>query len=193
MPDKIYANLSGIRREMLKILGEVSSLTKSPLAIEDAIDDFWHPKCDVYQTETQWVVLVELAGVNKDEINISASSEYLRVSGTRVLHSEDCQTTYYSMEIDTATDRKCRVDAPRIDADRLGEVVGYFVVSGEMVGFSAHRPAGMDRRQHDLLMQALQNGRDAGRQIVVEQDGACLLYTSTSPRDRTRSRMTSSA
>ncbi|HPH60914.1 MAG TPA: Hsp20/alpha crystallin family protein, partial [Candidatus Syntrophosphaera sp.] len=101
MQDKIHSNLNGIRREMLKILGEVSSLTHSPLAIEDAIDDFWHPKCDVYQTDTQWVVLVELAGVNKDEISITASSEYLRISGARELHSEDGQTTYHSMEIDT--------------------------------------------------------------------------------------------
>jgi len=38
MPDKIYSNLNGIRREMLKILGEVSSLTKSPLAIEDVVN-----------------------------------------------------------------------------------------------------------------------------------------------------------
>ncbi|MDD3464605.1 MAG: Hsp20/alpha crystallin family protein [Candidatus Cloacimonetes bacterium] len=124
MPDKIYSNLNGIRREMLKILGEVSSLTKSPLAIEDAIDDFWHPKCDVYQTETQWVVLVELAGVNKDEINISASSEYLRVSGTRVLHSEDCQTTYYSMEIDTGRfDR--RIFFPDLNLDKEHPKVQY--------------------------------------------------------------------
>lgn len=124
MPDKIYSNLNGIRREMLKILGEVSSLTKSPLAIEDAIDDFWHPKCDVYQTETQWVVLVELAGVNKDEINISASSEYLRVSGTRVLHSEDCQTTYYSMEIDTGRfDR--RIFFPDLNLDKEHPKVHY--------------------------------------------------------------------
>ena len=76
------------------------------------------------------------------------------------------------MEIDTATDRKCRVDAPRVDADRLGEIIGHFVISGEMVGLAAHRPAGMDRRQHDLFVQALQDGRNAGRQIVVEQDGA---------------------
>ncbi|HOY85131.1 MAG: Hsp20/alpha crystallin family protein [Candidatus Cloacimonetes bacterium] len=117
MQDKIHSNLNGIRREMLKILGEVSSLTHSPLAIEDAIDDFWHPKCDVYQTDTQWVVLVELAGVNKDEISITASSEYLRISGARELHSEDGQTTYHSMEIDTGRfDR--RIFFPDLSLDK---------------------------------------------------------------------------
>jgi len=42
MQDNIISNLQGIRRQMLKILGEVSSLTNSPMAIEEAIDDYWH-------------------------------------------------------------------------------------------------------------------------------------------------------
>ena len=124
MPETIISNLNGIRREMLKILGEVSSLTHSPLAIEDAIDDFWHPKCDVYQTDTQWVVLVELAGVDKDEISISASSEYLRISGVRELHGENSQTTYHSMEIDTGRfDR--RIFFPDLSLDKEQPKVQY--------------------------------------------------------------------
>lgn len=122
MHEKIYSNLIDIQREMLKILGEVSSLTNSPLAIEDAIDDIWHPKCDVYQTETEWVVVVELAGVNKDEINITTTTEYLRISGTRGFPSPNCHTSYYSMEIETGRferrvfypDISIELDKPRV-------------------------------------------------------------------------------
>ncbi|MBW6514811.1 MAG: Hsp20/alpha crystallin family protein [Candidatus Syntrophosphaera sp.] len=124
MQDRIYSNLKGIRREMLKILGEVSSLTNSPLAIEDAIDDVWHPKCDVYQTDSQWVILVELAGVNKEEISISVTAEYLRISGSRNLHSENCQTSYHSMEIDTGRfDR--RIFFPDLSLDKDNPKVQY--------------------------------------------------------------------
>ncbi len=124
MQDNLYSNLNGIRREMLKILGEVSSLTNSPLAIEDAIDDYWHPKCDVYQTDTQWVILVELAGVNKDEISISVSPEYLRISGQRNLHNENCYTSYHSMEIETGRfDR--RVFFPDLSLDKDNPKVQY--------------------------------------------------------------------
>ncbi len=76
------------------------------------------------------------------------------------------------VEVDAAADREGRVDAPRVDADGLGEIVGHLVVGGEMVGLAAHRPAGVHRRQHALVLQALQDGRNAGRQVVVEQDGA---------------------
>jgi HSP20 family protein len=124
MQDNIYTNLKGIRREMLKILGEVSSLTNSPLAIEDAIDDVWHPKCDVYQTDALWIILVELAGMNKEEINISISPEYLRISGERRLCPEGCNTTYHSMEIETGRfDR--RVFFPDLSLDKDNPKVQY--------------------------------------------------------------------
>jgi len=116
MHEKIYSNLIDIQREMLKILGEVSSLTNSPLAIEDAIDDIWHPKCDVYQTDTEWVVVVELAGVNKDEISVTTTTEYLRISGTRSFPSPNCQTSYYSMEIETGRFER-RVFYPEISIE----------------------------------------------------------------------------
>lgn len=124
MQDRIYTNLQGIRREMLKILGEVSSLTNSPLAIEEAIDDFWHPKCDVFQTETEWVVLVELAGVHKDEINISVTAEYLRISGMRKLHGEDSCTSFHSMEIETGRFAR-RVFFPDLSLDKDNPRVQY--------------------------------------------------------------------
>ncbi|HNZ07685.1 MAG TPA: Hsp20/alpha crystallin family protein [Candidatus Cloacimonadota bacterium] len=124
MNDKIYTNLIGIQREMLKLLGEVSTLTSSPLAIEDAIDDYWHPKCDVYQTDTEWVIVVELAGINKDEVSISLTDEYLRVSGIRNFPSPSCATSYYSMEIETGRfDR--RVFFPDIQIDRDNPRVQY--------------------------------------------------------------------
>ena len=101
MNDNIYSNLKGIQREMLKILGEVSTLANGPLALEEALDDFWHPKCDVYQTDTDWVIVVELAGVEKDEISISLSPEYLRISGVRSFVSPSCPMCYFNMEIET--------------------------------------------------------------------------------------------
>ncbi|MCB5224409.1 MAG: Hsp20/alpha crystallin family protein [Candidatus Cloacimonadaceae bacterium] len=117
MQEELLSNLNGIRREMLRILGEVSSLSHDSIAIEDAIDDVWHPKCDVYHTDTDWVVVVELAGVDKNAINISASTEFLRISGSRVLHKKNLQATYHSMEIDTGRfDR--RIFFPDLNLDK---------------------------------------------------------------------------
>ncbi len=101
MRDKIVTNIAGIQREMLKLIGEVSALTSNPLAIEDAIDEVWHPKCDVFQTDSEWVVIAELAGVEKNEISISVSPDYLRISGIRSFPATNCPLCYYNMEIET--------------------------------------------------------------------------------------------
>jgi len=117
MRDRLYDNLVGIQREMLKILSEVSSITSNPLALEDPIDNAWHPKCDIYQTDTQWIVIVELAGVCKEDINISITSEYLRISGVRRLEMGDPPTCYFNMEIETGNfDR--RIFFPDISLDK---------------------------------------------------------------------------
>ncbi len=101
MRDKIFDNLRGIQREMLKLLGEVNSLTRDPNAIEEALDEHWHPHCDVFQTDTEWVIIVELAGMEKQDISITTTDEYIRISGERTLPSSNCQVVYYNMEIET--------------------------------------------------------------------------------------------
>ncbi|MCK9309089.1 MAG: Hsp20/alpha crystallin family protein [Candidatus Cloacimonetes bacterium] len=124
MRDKIFSDIVGIQREMLKLIGEVSALTSNPLAIEDAIDDVWHPKCDVFQTDLEWIVVAELAGMEKEEINISISPEYLRISGIRSFASTNCPLSYYSMEIETGRfDR--RIYFPQMILDKEKPTVSY--------------------------------------------------------------------
>ncbi len=124
MHDTIFTNLKGIRREMLKILGEVSSLANGSLALEDALDDYWHPKCDVYQTSDEWVIVVELAGVEKDEISISLTQDYLRISGNRSFASCGDTMCYYNMEIETGRfDR--RIYFPDLKIDKENPKVSY--------------------------------------------------------------------
>ena len=124
MHDKIFSNIVGLQREMLKLIGEVSALTNNPMALEDAIDDVWHPKCDVFQTDTEWIVVAELAGVEKNEISISTTNEYLRISGVRSFTSSNCPLSYYSMEIETGHfDR--RIYFPEAQLDRDNPKVSY--------------------------------------------------------------------
>jgi len=118
MREKIYDNLLGIQREMLKILGEVSTLTTHPHALEEALDDYWHPKCDVYQTDTEWIIVVELAGVDKKAISITGTEEYIRISGERIMPLPQCRISYHNMEIETGKfDRRIYFPPDAIDKD----------------------------------------------------------------------------
>jgi HSP20 family protein len=124
MRDKIFDNLIGIQREMLKILGEVNSLTSHPAALEDALDDVWHPRCDVYQSDDEWVIMMELAGMQKQDISIITTDEYIRVSGERILPSPVCRISYLNMEIETGKFER-RVFFPLSPIDRDHPKVTY--------------------------------------------------------------------
>jgi HSP20 family protein len=101
MNDKIFRNLRGIQQGMLKILGEVSSLTIHPYHLDEAMDEIWHPHCDIYETSEEYRIIVELAGVDKDSISITASNEYLCISGVRSIQTPNCSICYHNMEIET--------------------------------------------------------------------------------------------
>jgi len=119
MREKLFDNLLGIQREMLKILGEVNSLTTHPNAIEEALDDYWHPRCDVFQTDTEWIIVVELAGVEKKDISIITTDEYIRISGERILPTPNCRMCYYNMEIETGKfDRRIYYPLSVIDKEK---------------------------------------------------------------------------
>jgi|GEM_PF-192672 len=131
MRDRIFDNLIGIQRDMLKILGEVSSITGNPIPVEEAIDEVWHPKCDVFQTDEDWIIIVELAGMKKDEINISITKEFIRIAGERQIPSSclrnepsPAPSCYYNMEIETGRfDR--RIFFPDIALDKDNPRLSY--------------------------------------------------------------------
>ncbi|HNX00877.1 MAG TPA: Hsp20/alpha crystallin family protein [Candidatus Cloacimonadota bacterium] len=86
---------------MLKILGEVTSLTNHPVHMDEGMDEIWHPHCDIYETNDEYRIIVELAGVGKNTINITATNDYLRISGTRSIPTPNCSICYHNMEIET--------------------------------------------------------------------------------------------
>jgi HSP20 family protein len=124
MRDKVFDNLIGIQKEMLKILGEVNSLTNNPNAIEEAIDDIWHPKCDVFQTDNEWVIIVELAGMDKKNISLITTDDYIRITGERILPATIGQMCYYNMEIETGKFER-RIFFPMTALDKDNPEVTY--------------------------------------------------------------------
>ncbi len=43
----------------------------------------WHPPADVYRTNDGWIVKVELAGVQPDDLEITLRGSTLRIAGSR--------------------------------------------------------------------------------------------------------------
>ena len=85
------------------------------------------------------------------------------------------------VDVDLAAAGEHGVDQPRVDTEQLAKALAHFFVAAEVAALAPHAPAGLQRRQQVLLVQLFQNARRAGRQIVVEQDGAGVEVLQAEP------------
>jgi HSP20 family protein len=59
----------------------------------------WRPPADIYRTPHGWVVKLELAGVQQEDVNVVASGSELFVSGVRRDRFVEVGWSHHSMEI----------------------------------------------------------------------------------------------
>ena len=85
-----------IQREMGRLMDEVVS--RKPPAVRFS-PKTWQPAIDVYETDSEVVVLVELAGVKEDEIEVTVRNGVLTIRGERKDIKQGIKRTYSQMEV----------------------------------------------------------------------------------------------
>jgi HSP20 family protein len=85
-----------IQREMGRLMDEVVS--RKPPTVRFA-PKTWQPAIDVYDTDGEVVVLVELAGVKEAEIEVIVNNGVLTIKGERKDIKQGIKRTYSQMEI----------------------------------------------------------------------------------------------
>ena len=89
-------NIHGVQWEIERLLDYFG---KSKPPIVHFAPRVWEPAIDIYETEEDVVVLVELAGVKQDEIEIVVDGNTLVIRGERKEAQLRSKRTYYQMEI----------------------------------------------------------------------------------------------
>jgi HSP20 family protein len=85
-----------IQRDMGRLMDEVVS--RKPPTVRFS-PKTWQPAIDVFETDTEVVVLVELAGVKEDEIEVTVHNGVLTIRGERKDIKQGIRRTYSQMEI----------------------------------------------------------------------------------------------
>ncbi len=122
--DKIFEDLMLIQKGMLKILGEVGCQGTNPIPMNQQVEDFWEPYCDVYETNTDFIIVMELSGVDKEEIQVSLNSEYISIHGVRKCIFAEKDIFYHNMEIKSGKFLR-RIYYPEIPLNKDNPVVTY--------------------------------------------------------------------
>jgi HSP20 family protein len=106
-----YDWVDNMQREMERVLNYFGS--SKPPAIHFA-PGVWEPAVDVYQSDDEVVVLVELAGVRREDIEIVLDSDTLTIRGERKENANlGKRRSYYQMEINRGLfERKISLPVP---------------------------------------------------------------------------------
>ncbi len=77
----------------------------------------WKPPVDIYETPEEIILLSELAGVDKDELELEANSRAIKISGKRRFAFSKERTSYCLAEIQYGTFERILVLPSPIDTD----------------------------------------------------------------------------
>ena len=90
--------IKGIKKTHERMENIFRRVFTDPLALSGR--GVWMPTCDVYETDENIVILIEIAGIEKKELKITLEGTYLNIKGFRKDPSKkDGRRNYYYMEL----------------------------------------------------------------------------------------------
>ena len=90
-------DFEGIQQRMEKMLDNIFDEMRPT---RFSAEQVWKPLVDIYETDEDIVVLVEIAGMSKENINVTMENDLLKISGIRPDYSPSTKMKLHQMEID---------------------------------------------------------------------------------------------
>ena len=94
--DDIDKEFERMRQRMEKMVG---SLTR-PGAATLCGDTGWRPSLDLYETDEELTLLVDVSGIQPQDVEVVVESEVVRISGNRCRPLDENVSRVHHMEID---------------------------------------------------------------------------------------------
>jgi HSP20 family molecular chaperone IbpA len=95
-PEVAFSDIDNIR-ELLEML--MSEHTPGKHQIKMKTNFGWEPPMDVFDTETEFVVIMDIAGMDKKDISVFTDGNILRISGVRKDIIPEGKKQFHSLEI----------------------------------------------------------------------------------------------
>jgi HSP20 family molecular chaperone IbpA len=99
MPDTNTVRTSDIEniRELLEMLMSDHTPGKHQIKMKPSFG--WEPPMDVFDTDTEFVVIMDIAGMNRKEISVFTDGDVIRISGIRKDIIPPGKKHFHSLEI----------------------------------------------------------------------------------------------
>lgn len=94
--DRVPADFFGIQREINRVFDNfIRGGTQADEAFQNS---YWTPAVDIAELDNEYVVKMELAGVNKDDVKISLESNILTIKGEKKQEKEERNKNVHRVE-----------------------------------------------------------------------------------------------
>ncbi len=114
-----YPNsLNGISKEIDNVFNTFFD-DSTRMNTERKSDLDWQPRVDVRETEDAFLLVAELPGISKDDLNIEFEDNVLRISGERKSKTEDEKTNVLRSERIFGKFRRTFKVNTRVNADKI--------------------------------------------------------------------------
>ena len=95
--DEISKDIKHMEDEMEKVFRHLSTFRN--YFFPSPVHKPWHPYTDVYETQTDLIIKVELAGIKKEDMEIFTQKDKLIIRGIRKETCREGKIAYRQMEI----------------------------------------------------------------------------------------------
>jgi HSP20 family protein len=95
--DVLRANDIENIRELLEMLMSEHTPVKHSMKMKTSLG--WEPPMDVFETDTEFVVVMDIAGMDRRDIGVATDGSILRISGVRKEMCPGGRKQFHSMEI----------------------------------------------------------------------------------------------
>ena len=131
-------------REYMNAMLDLSGLPYGCVVGEER---WWRPPADMYETKTSLIILIEVAGMRKEDFNIVVEGHKLVVTGKRSEYPVEGKTAYHNWEIDNGQFERTFCIPESIDTEGIEAIYHY---------------------ENGYLLIKLPKGSKASRDIPVE-------------------------
>ena len=86
-------------REVLELQRSINQLFNSGRTTnEDVALSAWTPAVDIFESDNEYVIKLELPEVNRDDVKVNLDDQTLTISGERRIENEDRREGYHRIE-----------------------------------------------------------------------------------------------
>ena len=117
----------GMHRQMNRFLDDVFRYGRSP---SFTAQHCWSPPVDIFETDTAYVVKVEIAGIDRQSLEVTFDDGQLTVEGCRHDFSPHAKVICHQMEIPYGHFKRSIFISRNIDGDNItaGYVAGFLEI-----------------------------------------------------------------